>query len=158
MATFYPETAELRETLWPKKPVASTIWPIIEKNGWSLTFTQRFLALLFLLSMANGEQLLEVRGRRGWASGHLLPACPSLNLCGQAEPASEGHSSCQVVLKMQNPFLLQEPPSATPYHPGFTPSCLLAQGPCHPAVSHTLLLPVEEAPLVTDASAAQFVL
>ena len=59
---------------------------------------------------------------------------------------------------MQNPFLLQEPPSATPYHPGFTPSCLLAQGPCHPAVSHTLLLPVEEAPLVTDASAARFVL
>ena len=54
MAAFYPETAELRETLWPQKPVASTIWPIIEKNGWSLAFTQRFLALLFLLIMANG--------------------------------------------------------------------------------------------------------
>ena len=25
MAAFYPETAELRETLWPPKPVASTI-------------------------------------------------------------------------------------------------------------------------------------
>ena len=122
MAAFHPETTELREILWPKKPVAYTVWPIIEKNCWSLAFTQRFLAHLFLLSMANGEQLLGVRGRGGWALGHFLPACPSLNLCGLAEPASEGHSFCQVVLKMQNPLLPQEPPSAPPYPPGFTPS------------------------------------
>lgn len=132
MAAFYPETTELREILWPKKPVAYTIWPIIEKNCWSLAFTQRFLAHLFLLSMANGEQLLEVRGRGEWALGHFLPACPSLNLCGllnqllKVTASARWSSKCKTLSCSRSHRL--RPPILQASHPpslglGTMPSC-----------------------------------
>lgn len=121
MAAFYPETAELRETLWPKKPIASTIWPIIEKKDWSLTFTLRFLALLFLLSMANGEQLLEVRGRGGWALGHYsLPVPPwisvgRLNQLLKVTAPARWSSECQTLFSSKSHHL--RPPVIQASHP-----------------------------------------
>lgn len=100
---------------------------LYRKKCWPLAFIHRFL-VVFLLSLENGELLLAVRGRGMMNFGTFLLKLSPFGVCGLAESASEGHSVYEVVLEIQNPFLLYRPasaPSAAPPSPRLLMSVLV---------------------------------